>query len=60
MHLTDRDATPYDERPARLDVGVVGVGRVGAVIGAALARAGHRLVAVSAVSQASLPRSSSS
>ena len=47
---------PYDERPARLDVGVVGVGRVGAVLGAALARAGHRVVAASAVSRASRDR----
>jgi predicted short-subunit dehydrogenase-like oxidoreductase (DUF2520 family) len=42
--------------PARLRVGVVGAGRVGAVLGAALARAGHEVVAVSAVSQASLDR----
>src|SRR5688500_16024133 len=45
-----------DERPARLDVGVVGAGRVGAVLGAALQRAGHRLVAVSGVSEASCER----
>ena len=37
-------------RPARLRVGVVGAGRVGATLGAALARAGHELVAVCAVS----------
>jgi predicted short-subunit dehydrogenase-like oxidoreductase (DUF2520 family) len=37
-------------------VGVVGAGRVGAVLGAALRRAGHALVAVSAVSQASRDR----
>lgn len=43
-------------RPARLAVGVVGAGRVGAVLGAALGRAGHRVVAVSAVSDASLRR----
>ncbi|HUR13643.1 MAG TPA: Rossmann-like and DUF2520 domain-containing protein [Mycobacteriales bacterium] len=41
---------------ARLTVGVIGVGRVGAVIGAALARAGHQVVAVSAVSEASRDR----
>ncbi|HVE74767.1 MAG TPA: DUF2520 domain-containing protein [Mycobacteriales bacterium] len=40
----------------RLRVGVIGTGRVGAVLGAALARAGHRIVAVSAVSPASLAR----
>jgi predicted short-subunit dehydrogenase-like oxidoreductase (DUF2520 family) len=44
------------ERPARLDIGVVGAGRVGAVLGAALARAGHRVVAASGVSQASRDR----
>jgi predicted short-subunit dehydrogenase-like oxidoreductase (DUF2520 family) len=58
VHLTGRDELPYDasQRPARLDVGVVGAGRVGAVLGAALARAGHRVVAASAVSAASLDR----
>jgi predicted short-subunit dehydrogenase-like oxidoreductase (DUF2520 family) len=44
------------EHPARLGVGVVGAGRVGAVLGAALARAGHRVRAVSAVSEASRRR----
>lgn len=48
--------TSPQERPARLDVGVVGTGRVGAVLGAALARAGHRVVAASAVSEASRQR----
>lgn len=43
-------------RPARLRVGVVGVGRVGAVLGAALGRAGHRVVAASGVSDASRGR----
>ena len=42
--------------PARLSVGVVGAGRVGAVLGAALARAGHEVVGVSAVSAASRER----
>ena len=40
-------------RPARLKVGVIGTGRVGAVLGAALARAGHQVIAVSAVSERS-------
>ncbi|HET6969462.1 MAG TPA: DUF2520 domain-containing protein [Ornithinibacter sp.] len=44
------------EHPARLTVGVVGAGRVGAVLGAALARAGHHVTGVSAVSEASLAR----
>ncbi|MGH3940791.1 MAG: Rossmann-like and DUF2520 domain-containing protein [Pseudonocardiaceae bacterium] len=43
-------------RPARLAVGVVSAGRVGAVLGAALASAGHVIVAASAVSRASLRR----
>ncbi len=44
------------QRPARLDVGIVGTGRVGAVLGAALLQAGHRLVAVSGVSEQSRAR----
>jgi predicted short-subunit dehydrogenase-like oxidoreductase (DUF2520 family) len=45
-----------DDRPARLPVGVVGAGRVGAILGAALAQAGHKVVAASAVSDASRRR----
>lgn len=47
---------PPSERPARLDVGVISAGRVGAVLGAALARAGHRVAAVAAVSKQSRDR----
>lgn len=43
-------------RPARLRIGVIGAGRVGAVLGAALIRAGHEVVAVSAVSRESVRR----
>lgn len=43
-------------RPARLAVGVVSSGRVGAVLGAALAGAGHTVVAASGVSRASVAR----
>jgi predicted short-subunit dehydrogenase-like oxidoreductase (DUF2520 family) len=43
-------------RPARLRVGVVGAGRVGAALGAALALAGHTVVAASGVSAASRRR----
>lgn len=50
------DLTAATQRPARLDVGIVGTGRVGAVLGAALHQAGHHLVAVSAVSEHSRAR----
>ncbi|MQA06634.1 MAG: DUF2520 domain-containing protein [Streptosporangiales bacterium] len=43
-------------RPGRLAVGVVGAGRVGAALGAALAAAGHQVTAVSAASDSSLAR----
>ncbi|WP_294570391.1 Rossmann-like and DUF2520 domain-containing protein [uncultured Arthrobacter sp.] len=43
-------------RPGRLGVGVIGAGRVGAVLGAALRTAGHAVVGVSAVSEASRER----
>jgi predicted short-subunit dehydrogenase-like oxidoreductase (DUF2520 family) len=43
-------------RPARLAVGVVSAGRVGSVLGAALARAGHTVVAASGLSAASVRR----
>jgi predicted short-subunit dehydrogenase-like oxidoreductase (DUF2520 family) len=47
---------PPADRPARLDVGTIGAGRVGAVLTAALGRAGHHPVAIAAVSQASRRR----
>lgn len=43
-------------RPARLAIGVVSAGRVGAVVGAAWAAAGHHVVATSGVSRASVKR----
>jgi predicted short-subunit dehydrogenase-like oxidoreductase (DUF2520 family) len=50
-------APPQDQsHPARLRVGVIGAGRVGVTLAAALGRAGHRVVAVSAVSDASVQR----
>jgi predicted short-subunit dehydrogenase-like oxidoreductase (DUF2520 family) len=42
--------------PARLRVGIIGAGRVGAVLGAALSAAGHDVVAASGVSTASAER----
>jgi len=44
------------KRANPLVVGVVGAGRVGAVLGAALAEAGHRVIAAAAVSAASRER----
>jgi predicted short-subunit dehydrogenase-like oxidoreductase (DUF2520 family) len=41
------------DRPARLAIGVLGAGKVGSALGAALAQAGHRVVAASGVSDAS-------
>ncbi|WP_258534430.1 Rossmann-like and DUF2520 domain-containing protein [Streptomyces sp. PT12] len=49
-------ATDARDRPARLRVGVVGAGRVGPALAAALSLAGHRPVAVSGVSDASRRR----
>ncbi len=43
-------------RPGRLGVGVIGAGRVGAVLGGALRQAGHAVVGASAVSAASRER----
>ncbi|WP_028281461.1 DUF2520 domain-containing protein [Arthrobacter sp. H5] len=43
-------------RPGRLGVGVIGAGKVGAVLGAALRAAEHAIVGVSAVSEASRER----
>jgi predicted short-subunit dehydrogenase-like oxidoreductase (DUF2520 family) len=45
-----------EDRPARLSVGVVGTGRVGSALGAALRQAGHRPVAASGVSERSRRR----
>ena len=45
-----------DSAESRLAVGVVGTGRVGSALGAALQRAGHRVVAASGVSEQSVRR----
>jgi predicted short-subunit dehydrogenase-like oxidoreductase (DUF2520 family) len=47
---------PASTAPARLRVGIIGAGRVGAVLGAALAAAGHDVVAASGLSSASAER----
>lgn len=43
-------------RPGRLGVGIIGAGKVGVVLGAALRAAEHQVVGVHAVSEASLER----
>ena len=56
---TDAARTPEPataSRPGRFTVGVIGAGRVGPVLGAALARAGHSVVAASGVSERSRRR----
>jgi predicted short-subunit dehydrogenase-like oxidoreductase (DUF2520 family) len=42
--------------PAQLKVGIIGAGRVGTALGAALGKAGHQIVAASAVSEDSVQR----
>ena len=52
-----RGPGPAPRRTRReLGVGVIGAGRVGSVLAVALGRAGHRIVAASAVSDASVQR----
>ena len=48
-------APPHD-RPGRLSIGLVGAGRAGTPVAAALARAGHHVIGVAAVSRASRDR----
>ncbi|MBL0888411.1 DUF2520 domain-containing protein [Myceligenerans sp. I2] len=49
-------AAESGSRPGRLGVGVVGAGRVGAVLGSALRAAGHTVVGASGISEASRER----
>src|SRR5258707_3708338 len=51
-----RDRPGSSEHPAQLRVGVVGAGRAGTGVAAALRRAGQEVVAASAVSEASVRR----
>src|SRR3954470_16865260 len=50
------NAAEAGDRPGRLKVGVIGAGRVGSVLGAALTRAGHHVVAATGVSAESVTR----
>jgi len=54
--MREQESVDSSFNPARLEIGVVGAGRVGAPLGAALARAGHDVVGVSAISEASRAR----
>ena len=54
--MTSDPTDSTQSRPARLAVGVIGTGRVGSVLAAALQLVGHRVEAVSAVSDASRNR----
>lgn len=58
--MTQENSTPEpgrkDRKPGRLDVGVIGAGRVGAVLAASLRQAGHHVVGASGVSEASRSR----
>ncbi|HEY0260879.1 MAG TPA: Rossmann-like and DUF2520 domain-containing protein [Lacisediminihabitans sp.] len=47
---------PPRDRSGRLGIGIVGAGRVGPVLGAALAGAGHAIVGISAISESSRER----
>lgn len=51
-----QDALGAPRKPGRLGVGIVGAGRVGAVLGNALRAAGHAVVGASGISAASLER----
>jgi predicted short-subunit dehydrogenase-like oxidoreductase (DUF2520 family) len=53
--MTETNRPPAGH-PARLAVGIIGAGRVGTALGVALTRAGHQVVAASAVADASVQR----
>jgi predicted short-subunit dehydrogenase-like oxidoreductase (DUF2520 family) len=55
-HLPPPEPGPGPPHPARLAVGIIGAGKAGTALGAALRRAGHEVVAASAVSDASVAR----
>lgn len=53
--MTDQEGSP-SSRSGRLGIGIIGAGRVGPVLGAALASAGHAIVGISAISASSRER----
>ena len=54
--MSEPGITGATRRPGRLRIGLVGAGRVGTVLAAALRQAGHEVVAATAVSDASVGR----
>lgn len=52
----EKSLTPVTDRPGRLRIGIVGAGRVGAVLGHALQGSGHRIIAASGASPQSQER----
>lgn len=54
--MREQENVDLSLHPARLKIGIVGAGRVGAPLGAAFARAGHHISGVSAISEASRER----
>lgn len=55
LPVSDREED-VRRRSGRLGIGIIGAGRVGPVLGAALAAAGHAVVGISAISQSSRDR----
>lgn len=56
MKEASKVETVNSSKPARLGIGIISAGKVGAVLGAALREAGHAIVGVHAVSEASQTR----
>src|SRR5690554_7758076 len=55
--MTEAQGFPGNrQQSGRLGVGIIGAGRVGPVLGAALAGAGHAMVGISAISEESRDR----
>src|SRR5690554_8218464 len=56
MTESQRLPDPQRQQSGRLGIGIIGAGRVGPVLGAALAGAGHAIVGISAISSESRDR----
>ncbi len=55
-HESTRTPSTHSPRPGRLGVGIIGAGRVGAVLGSALRSVDHQIIGVHAVSASSRER----